>query len=98
LVPSAAVLATGNEKECLALDRRVVARLLSATFASVSLRLKRLGVPSGRQARDKPLLKMAMEMVLRRMKLENVTVHGFLTNFRDWAGNISTFPREIVGT
>ena len=29
------------------------------------------------QVRNKPLSSMAMEMVFRRMKLENVTVHGF---------------------
>jgi integrase len=50
------------------------------------------------QARKKPLSNMAMEMVLRRMKLENVTVHGFRSSFRDWAGNVSNFPREVVET
>jgi integrase len=39
---------------------------------------------------------MAMAMVLRRMKFENVTMHGFRSSFRDWAGNVSNFPREIV--
>jgi integrase len=41
---------------------------------------------------------MAMEMVLRRMQVEDVTVHGFRSSFRDWAGNVSNFPREIVET
>jgi integrase len=50
------------------------------------------------QARNKPLSNMAMEMVLRRMKVENVTVHGFRSSFRDWAGNVSSFPREVVET
>jgi integrase len=39
---------------------------------------------------------MAMEMVLRRMKLDCVTVHGFRSAFRDWAGNETSFPREIA--
>jgi integrase len=40
-----------------------------------------------------------MEMVLRRMKIEAaVTVHGFRSSFRDWAGNVSNFPREITET
>jgi integrase len=39
-----------------------------------------------------------MEMVLRRMKIENATVHGFRSSFRDWAGNVSSFPREVVET
>jgi integrase len=50
------------------------------------------------QRRDKPLSNMAMEMMLRRMKIENATVHGFRSSFRDWAGNISNFPREITET
>ena len=41
---------------------------------------------------------MATEMVLRRMKIEGATVHGFRSSCRDWAGNISNFPREIVET
>ena len=50
------------------------------------------------QASNKPLSNMAMEMVLRRMKIENATVHGFRSSFRDWAGNVSNFPREITET
>jgi integrase len=50
------------------------------------------------QARNKPLSKMAMDMVLRRMKVEDATVHGFRSSFRDWAGNVSSFPREVVET
>jgi integrase len=50
------------------------------------------------QSRNRPLSNMAMEMVLRRMKIENVTVHGFRSSFRDWAGNVSSFPREVVET
>jgi integrase len=48
------------------------------------------------QKADKPLSGMAMEMVLRRMKIEDVTVHGFRSSFRDWCGEISTFPREVA--
>jgi integrase len=39
---------------------------------------------------------MAMEMVLRRMNLASVTVHGFRSAFRDWAGNETHFPREVA--
>ena len=38
------------------------------------------------QKRHKPLSNMAMLMLLRRMKVESVTVHGFRSTFRDWAG------------
>ena len=41
---------------------------------------------------------MAMEMVLRRMKIENATVHGFRSSFRDWAGNETGYPRELIET
>jgi integrase len=44
----------------------------------------------------KPLSGMAMEMVLRRMKTEGVTVHGFRSAFRDWCGEATSFPREIA--
>jgi integrase len=50
------------------------------------------------QARNKPLSNMAMEMVLRRMKIVSATVHGFRSSFRDWAGNVSSFPRELTET
>ncbi len=50
------------------------------------------------QARGKPLSNMAMEMMLRRMKIENATVHGFRSSFRDWAGNLTSFPREVTET
>jgi integrase len=50
------------------------------------------------QARNKPLSNMAMEMMLRRMKIHDATVHGFRSSFRDWAGNVSNFPRELVET
>jgi integrase len=50
------------------------------------------------QVRNKPLSNMAMEMVLRRMKIDDATVHGFRSSFRDWAGNVSSFPREVVET
>jgi integrase len=45
--------------------------------------------------RNRPLSGMALEMVLRRMKVD-VTVHGFRSAFRDWAGERTSFPREIA--
>jgi integrase len=50
---------------------------------------------AGQQA-TKPLSGMAMEMILRRMNIENATVHGFRSSFRDWAGNETHFPRELA--
>jgi integrase len=43
----------------------------------------------------RPLSVMALEMVLRRMKAD-VTVHGFRSAFRDWAGERTHFPREMA--
>jgi len=48
------------------------------------------------QRPDKPLSGMAMEMILRRMKTDGATVHGFRSSFRDWCGEVSTFPREVA--
>jgi len=35
-------------------------------------------------------------MLLRRMDQDDVTVHGFRSAFRDWAGNETHFPREVA--
>jgi integrase len=48
------------------------------------------------QKRGAPLSGMAMAMILRRMKLTGVTVHGFRSSFRDWAGECTAFPREVA--
>lgn len=39
---------------------------------------------------------MAMSMLLRRMGRDGITVHGFRSTFRDWAGETTAFPREVV--
>lgn len=46
--------------------------------------------------KDKPLSGMALEMQLRRMKRSDITVHGFRSSFRDWAGEETDIPREIA--
>ena len=48
------------------------------------------------QRRGNPLSNMALEMVLRRMKIEGATVHGFRSCFRDWCGNHTSYPRELA--
>lgn len=47
------------------------------------------------QRPGRPLSGMAMEMLLRRQKKE-ITVHGFRSTFRDWAGEETEFAREVV--
>ena len=44
----------------------------------------------------KPISDMSMTAVLRRMKRDDITVHGFRSTFRDWAGETTGFPREVV--
>lgn len=48
------------------------------------------------QKASRPLSGMAMEMVLRRMKITDATVHGFRSSFRDWASETTHFPSEVV--
>lgn len=45
----------------------------------------------------KPMSNMAMLMLLRGIKgCEELTVHGFRSAFRDWAGERTNFPREVA--
>jgi integrase len=39
---------------------------------------------------------MSMLMLLRRMGVEGVTVHGFRSTFRDWASEAANAPREVA--
>lgn len=48
------------------------------------------------QKRHRPLSNMAMLMLLRRMQVEGVTVHGFRSAFRDWASEAANAPREVA--
>jgi integrase len=47
--------------------------------------------PSGRR-----LSNMAMLMLLRGIRGDGVTVHGFRSSFRDWAADKTDVPREVV--
>ncbi len=44
----------------------------------------------------KPISDMSMTAVLRRMGRNDITVHGFRSTFRDWAGETTSFPREVI--
>lgn len=46
--------------------------------------------PKGGQLSD-----MALTSVLRRMGRSGLTQHGFRSTFRDWAGETTTYPREV---
>jgi integrase len=44
----------------------------------------------------KPLSNMAFLMLLRRMELDDLTVHGFRATFKTWASERTSFQNEIV--
>lgn len=46
--------------------------------------------------RGRPMSVMSMDMALRRAGRDDVTVHGFRSSFRDWAGDVTPFPREVI--
>ena len=46
--------------------------------------------------KGKPISDMSMTAVLRRMGRADITVHGFRSTFRDWAGETTGFPREVI--
>ena len=35
-------------------------------------------------------------MLLKRMKADQYTPHGFRSAFRDWAGDATSFPRDVA--
>ena len=39
---------------------------------------------------------MSLSAVLRRLELGHLTVHGMRSTFRDWAGETSSHPREVI--
>jgi integrase len=43
-----------------------------------------------------PLSNMAMLELLRRVRGDGLTVHGFRSTFRDWAGDRTHYPREVI--
>ena len=45
---------------------------------------------------DKPLSTMALLALLERMSRDDLTVHGFRSTFRDWAAEMTNFPREVA--
>lgn len=75
-------------------DHRVT---LNEAAAALLSELPRVGehVFVGLQ-RGEPLSNMALLMLLRRMEVEGVTVHGFRSSFRDWAAEQTNFPREVI--
>jgi integrase len=47
-------------------------------------------------AKGKPLSNMAFAMLMKRMTADAYTAHGFRSAFRDWAGDNTSFPRDVA--
>jgi integrase len=43
-----------------------------------------------------PLSADALQVRLRRVRVEDATAHGMRSAFRDWCGNETSFPREVI--
>lgn len=72
---------------------------LTGSATTLLSRMKKLGsdtyaFPGGKTKR--PLSNMALTAVLRRMKRDDLTVHGFRSTFRDWAAECTNVPREVA--
>lgn len=71
--------------------------LTSAAIAQLGLRGQDSDLVFGSETKTgKPISDMSMTALLRRMDYNDITVHGFRSTFRDWAGEITSFPREVI--
>ena len=43
-----------------------------------------------------PMYNMTMLMLLRRMKCDDLSAHGFRSTLSDWATERTAYPREVV--
>jgi len=46
----------------------------------------------------RPMSDMAFKALYDRMGIAGITTHGFRSSFRDWAGDATNFPHEIIET
>ena len=71
--------------------------LSDAAFAQLDepLAPSDLVFPSG-SGRQRPMSDMTLAAVLKRLGRHDVTVHGFRSSFRDWAGETTHFSREVI--
>jgi integrase len=72
---------------------------LSTQALAVLEKVQKLGVKSWvfpSPNKRKALSNMSMLAVLKRMRRGDLTTHGFRSCFRDFAGDHTTFPREVA--
>jgi integrase len=46
--------------------------------------------------KEKPLGRSVFDSLLRNMGRTDITTHGFRSTFRDWAGETTAYPREVI--
>ena len=68
-------------------------RAIAVLEEQARLRINEFVFPGFREGR--PLSDMSLTAVLRRLNVA-VTTHGFRSTFRDWAGDLTSHPRDIV--
>ena len=71
-----------KKEHCVPLSDRAVAILES--------------IPRNGSALVFPLSNAAMLMLLKGMDANGYTLHGFRSTLRDWAGDNSSYPREVI--
>jgi integrase len=76
-------------------EHRVPLSIRAAAMLSVLKEMRTSDFIFPGTASGKPLSGMAMAMQLRRMKADDITVHGFRSTFRDWASEKTSFPPEV---
>lgn len=78
-------------KAALAVLRKV--REISAKIGGPVAKSK-LVFPNDRTGEQ--LSDAGMSSILKRMKYDNITIYGMRSVFRDWAGEVSHFPNDII--
>lgn len=68
--------------------------VLRGLLPPLDLTARRWVFPGTRPGR--PLSTMAMLMLLRRMKRDDLTAHGFRSTFRDWCAESTNYSREVA--
>lgn len=46
--------------------------------------------------KERPLSETAFSALLKRMKRDSITAHGFRSSFRQWCAEQTNFPREVA--
>ncbi len=90
-IPSSRMKAKREHR--VALSDAAVTLLQGMGPADGKVELGQLVFPGAKK--DTQLSDMTLAAVLRRMKVD-VTAHGFRSSFRDWAGEATNHPREVI--